>query len=190
MIVAPELHILFRFSPRHTKEAVDEILGDYQGYLVVDAHTVYDHLFLNGKIVECGCWSHCRRYFFTALSSEPELAREGLAFIGRLFEIEREHAELTPKRRHALRQEHSRPVVKAFFAWCEERTPIVLDETPMAQAVQDARNHRPAFERFLEDGRLPLRNNGSELQLRRQAIGRKNGSSGESVGGISVQGLT
>lgn len=36
------------------------------------------------------------------------------------------------------------------------------------------RNQRKALERFLEDARLPLHNNGSELQLRRQAIGRKN----------------
>jgi transposase len=174
VIVAPELHVLFRFSARHTKQAVDEILGDYQGYLVVDAHTVYDHLFLNGKVIECGCWSHCRRYFFKALPSDPQLAREGLAFIGRLFEIERQHAELDPKKRCAVREQLSRPVVEAFFAWCEERAPIVLDETPIAKAVQYARNHRAAFERFLQDGRLPLHNNGSELQLRRQAIGRKN----------------
>ncbi|RME28222.1 MAG: hypothetical protein D6806_03250 [Deltaproteobacteria bacterium] len=33
---------------------------------------------------------------------------------------------------------------------------------------------RPRSERFLEDGRLPLHNNFSEQQLRREALGRKN----------------
>jgi transposase len=40
--------------------------------------------------------------------------------------------------------------------------------------IRYATNQRRALERFLEDGQLPLHNNGSELQLRRQAIGRKN----------------
>jgi len=174
VIVAPERHVLFRFSPRHTKQAVDELLGDYQGYLVADAHTVYDHLYLTGSIVECGCWAHGRRYFFKALSTDPERAREALSLIGRLFEIEREHASLPAKKRHAIRQELSRPVVQAFFAWCDEHAEAVLDETPIAKAIQYARNQRDAFERFLEDGRLPIHNNGSELELRREAIGRKN----------------
>jgi transposase len=37
-----------------------------------------------------------------------------------------------------------------------------------------ARNQREGLTRFLEDGRLPIHNNWSELELRRQAVGRKN----------------
>jgi len=50
----------------------------------------------------------------------------------------------------------------------------VLDETPIASAIRYSRNQRTALERFLEDGRLPLHNNGSEIQLRRQVLGRRN----------------
>jgi len=50
----------------------------------------------------------------------------------------------------------------------------VLDESPMAQAIRYARNQREALRRFLEDGRLPLHNNISEVNLRRQVVGRKN----------------
>jgi hypothetical protein len=38
----------------------------FKGYLVADAHTVYDHLYTSGDVVEVGCWAHCRRYFFKA----------------------------------------------------------------------------------------------------------------------------
>ena len=44
----------------------------------------------------------------------------------------------------------------------------------MAHALTYARNQRGALGRFLEDGRLPLHNNRSERELRRQAVGRKN----------------
>ena len=64
--------------------------------------------------------------------------------------------------------------MEGFFQWCEVQQEQVLDDTPIAKAVRYAINQRQALCRFLEDGRLPLHNNGSELQLRRQAIGRKN----------------
>jgi hypothetical protein len=50
----------------------------------------------------------------------------------------------------------------------------VLDETPSAKAVGYARNQRVALSRFLDDGRLPIHNNFSERELRREAVGRKN----------------
>ena len=50
----------------------------------------------------------------------------------------------------------------------------VLDETPTAKAIGYALNQRVALQRFLDDGRLPIHNNGSERALRREAIGRKN----------------
>jgi len=173
VVVAPDRHVLFRFSPRHDGAAVDRMLEGYRGYLVADAHAVYDHLYTDGSIVEVGCWAHSRRYFFKALSSEPERAREALALIGELFRIEREQASQPARVRQQVRQAQSKPVVERFFAWCEQQRDEVLDDTPMHKGVRYALNQREALERFLEDGRLPLHNNGSELQLRRQAVGRK-----------------
>ncbi|MFZ6186202.1 IS66 family transposase, partial [Nannocystis pusilla] len=49
-----------------------------------------------------------------------------------------------------------------------------LDGTPLAKALGYARNQRSALQRFLSDGRLPLENNISERNLRREVIGRKN----------------
>ena len=57
VLIAPALHVLFRYSPKHDKAAVDGLLPGYQGVLVVDAHGVYDHLFVDGRVQEAGCWS-------------------------------------------------------------------------------------------------------------------------------------
>lgn len=174
VVVAPQLHVMFRYSARHDSAAVDRILGGYEGYLVADAHTVYDHLFTDGTMIEAGCWAHARRYYFKALGSDPERARRALAFIKALFEIERKIANETRKRREAVRAQKSKPIVEAFFAWCDAEAQLVLDDTPISKAIGYSRNQRVALTRFLSDGRLPMHNNSSELQLRREAVGRKN----------------
>jgi transposase len=173
VVVAPERHVLYRYSPKHDSQAVDRMLGSYGGYLVADAHAVYDHLYRDGPVVEVGCWAHCRRYFFKALGSDPERAREALAYIRGLFDLERAQATAPRKKRQQAREEKSGPLVEGFFRWCEAQRDSVLDDTPIAKAVHYALNQREALGRFLEDGRLPIHNNGSELALRRQAVGRK-----------------
>jgi transposase len=71
--------------------------------------------------------------------------------IGMLFKVERSIATAPRKKRERSRRKHSKPVVERFFAWCEDEWP-----------------------NFLDDGRLPLDNNLSEREFRRQAVGRKN----------------
>ena len=174
VVVAPERHVLFRFSAKHDSDAVDSFLRGYSGYLVVDAHVVYDHLFADGSVIESGCWAHNRRYYFKALASDPDRARHALALISALFKVERAIADIPRGKREKIRSEKSKPIVDSFYAWCDAERPKVLDETPIAKAIGYSCNQRAALQRFLSDGRLPLHNNISELQLRREAIGRKN----------------
>lgn len=172
--VAPEKHVLFQYSSRHDSAAVDTLLAGYTGYLVADAHAVYDHLYRNGAVLEVGCWAHTRRYFFKALASDPERAKTALAWIAALFSLERSLVSTPAKKRREIRQARAAPIVDAFFAWCDLEADRVLDESPIAQGIGYARNQRVALRRFLDDGRLPLHNNISELNLRREVVGRKN----------------
>ena len=172
--VAPERHVLFRYTRRHDSEAVDSVLPGYNGYLVADAHAVYDHLYRNGAVIEVGCWAHARRYFFKALESDPERAKTALAWIAALFALERSMVSTPAKKRRELRQVRAAPIADAFFAWCAQEAARVLDESPISQAIGYARNQQVALRRFLDDGRLPLHNNISELNLRREVVGRKN----------------
>lgn len=174
VLVAPKRHVLFEYTAQHSGAAVDEVLSGYEGYLVADAHVVYDHLYRSGDVVEVNCWAHCRRYFFKALESDPERANVALGWIGALFRIERSIADSPRRKREAIRQKRSEPIVNAFFSWCDAEAPEVLDETPIADGIRYARNQRAGLSRFLEDGRLPIHNNMSELALRREAVGRKN----------------
>ena len=174
IVVAPERHVLYAYSEKHDSAAVDKLIGAYTGYLVADAHAVYDHLYRSGEIVEVSCWAHARRYYWKALESDPERARQALALIGELFRIERAIAVAPTRKREVVRASDSAPLVERFFAWCDDEVGRVLDETPIARAIGYARNQRAGLKRFLDDARLPLSNNISERGLRREVTGRRN----------------
>jgi transposase len=174
VMVVPGRHVLFEFTKKHTKEAVDEVLGGYEGFIVADAHAVYDHLYRDGPATEVNCWAHARRYFFKAMSSDPDRAQVALRYIGHLFRVERQIADSPRKQREKVRKKQSTHTVRAFFSWCEAEKHNVLDDTPIQKGIQYAINQREGLSRFLTDGRLPIHNNMSELALRRQAVGRKN----------------
>lgn len=174
VMVAPERHVLFEYTAKHNAAAVDGVLAGYEGYLVADAHAVYDHLYTDGKVTEVNCWAHARRYFFKAMFSDPERARAALGLINALFRIERGLVGAPRKKRETIRRAKSKPLVDHFYSWCEAEVGKVLDDTPIQAGIRYALNQRVGLRRFLEDGRLPLHNNVSELNLRHQAVGRKN----------------
>jgi len=174
VLVAPPKHVLFQYSDRHDSAAVDELLPDYRGTVVADAHAVYDHIYGPAKANEAGCWSHTRKYFLDALRIDPILVREPFQLIQTLFVIERGIKRAPPPEREKIRREKSGPVVEAFFEWCELHQEHALDESPLHAAIRYATNQRQALTRFVGDARLPMHNNVSERELRRQALGRNN----------------
>lgn len=175
VLVAPPKHVLFMFSDDHDSQAVDRLLPDYRGTVVADAHVVYDHIYGPDKASEAGCWSHTRKYFLDALRIDPILVRQPFDYIQALFAIERRVINRAPPpERGKLRQEKSGPLVEAFFAWCDEYRDHALDESPLHVAIRYATNQREALKRFVSDPQLPMHNNASERELRRQAVGRKN----------------
>jgi transposase len=108
------------------------------------------------------------------LASDPERARTALGQIGALFKIERDLADASRSKKEAMRHARSKPVLDKYFDWCACEVRVVLDEAPIQKAIQYSLNHEQALRRFLEDGGLPLSNNISERELRREAVGRRN----------------
>ena len=83
-------------------------------------------------------------------------------------------AKTTPEGRKRVRLAQAQPILDEFFAWCDKEALVVIDETPISKAIGYLRNQRVPLQRFLEDGRLPMKNNLSERELRREAVGRRN----------------
>src|SRR5271163_2143356 len=88
-----------------------------------------------GGIVEVGCWAHARRNFFEARATDELRAHTALAYIRRLYAVERElraqgerdWRELPRAERAgriaADRQQRSLPVLQEFYAWLESESP-------------------------------------------------------------------
>ena len=166
----------YAYSPTKETVQVERLLEGFQGYLQADAYPGFDRIYASGEVIEVGCHSHLRRYFFEAFDSSPKEASWAMAAIGELFKIEREAKAkgLSPEERLALRRERSEPIVTSFYEWLDQLAPTVLPRSPLADALRYAQNHRQAMCRFLEDGRLELDNNRSERALRKVACGRNN----------------
>jgi len=136
------------------------------GYIVV----------LLSQALPVASWSHARRYFVEALDAGDTRAALPLSFIGRLFEVEREASEQQVDEAERLRRRDtlSRPVTEQLGRWVADTYNREPPKSPLARACFYTINQWKPLSRFLEDARLPLHNNASELRLREIAVGRKN----------------
>jgi transposase len=187
-------YVVFDFTPDRSRDGPRKWLGNYRGWLQADAYAGYDELFRTRPgLIEVGCWAHARRYFFEARDTDLR-AVEALAWIQRLYAVEREADEhderlnreqtIAPAsnvqqvrdaaHRRALRAEKSKPLLTSLFERLEAWHADVLPKSPLGQAVKYALNLRAALHRYVDDGRLPIDNNASERDLRGIALGRRN----------------
>jgi len=168
----------FVYTPDWKQEGPLSFLDKREGWLLVDGYKGYDKLFTRqgATAVEVGCWSHARRYFVEALEAGDTRAALPLSLMGRLFEVEREASEQQVDEAERLRRRDtlSRPVTEQLGRWVADTYNREPPKSPLARACFYAINQWKPLSRFLEDARLPLHNNASELRLREIAVGRKN----------------
>ena len=168
--------VVFDFTLGRGREGPRDFLGEYRGFLQVDAYAGYEVVFQTGRVTEVGCWAHARRRFFDALDGEKEQAGNALAVLRRLYEIEREAKELGLDftARRDLRQREAKPLLEALHPWLVALKPTVLPKSPLGDAIGYTLRQWDPLTRYLEDGRLAIDNNRVERQMRTVAVGRKN----------------
>lgn len=187
--IADADHVFFEYTPVETSKVVSELFRGFSGFVQADAKSVYDVLYRlpherdldDGGPPdlavrhEVGCWSHARtKLWEAAVATQDPVAREGLARIMRMFQLDRTWKDRSPDERKALRDRHLRPHVVAFFAFAEEAYERVKHQRGLLRsALGYCVRQKDALMRFLEDGRLEMTNNHSERQLRKVACGRK-----------------
>lgn len=167
----------FDFTEDRRKERPAQILSGYAGFVHADAYSGYDHLFANSdRIIEVGCWAHCRRKWDEALSSARTPCTEVLLRIRSLYKVEAAIREETPQRRLDVRQGESVPLLDKLYERLNEIAAerVVLPSSLLAKAMGYAINQRNALYRYTTDGRLEIDNNTAENAIRPHAVGRKN----------------
>ena len=165
---------VYDYTASRKRDGPAQFLANYQGYLQADAFAGYDGIYAAGTVKQVLCWAHARRKFFEAKETKPREAHAALAWIGRLYEIEREAKDAMPEARRALRHDRALPLLAEFRVWLVSLTGSVLPKSPLGQAVHYVLPRWEGFVRYCEDGALAIDNNLSERTLRPCAIGRKN----------------
>lgn len=168
--------VIYDYTPDRSAAGPERFLKDYRaGYLQSDAYAGYDGLHRRG-LVAVGCWAHARRKFHAARTSDPERSHAAIAWIGRLYGVEREAREgvWDDARLTAARSERSRPLLDSFGAWLEGEARKVLPKSPIGEAIAYARSNWAALSRYLESPYLSIDNNATENAIRPIALGRKN----------------
>ncbi len=121
--------------------------------------------------------AHARRKFDEALKAQrsstkkkrslkESKAYQGLAFLQKLYQIERQLQEKPPDEVHRIRQERSRPVMEKLRAWLTESIPRVPPQSLTGKALAYLDGQWPKLIRVLDDGRLPLDTNRVENAIR------------------------
>ena len=172
--IADNRHIVFRWVNEHSGKAISNLLFGFRGHLLSDAAPIYNVLYREFGIVPVFCWAHVRRGFWRALQTDKALATEALSIISKLFELERQCKLIAMPERTRLRADRARPLLELFDAWITLQKVRQDIGEPLQKAIGYYLNQREGLRRFLDDGRLPIHNNGSEGQLRNLAQGRDN----------------
>jgi transposase len=97
-----------------------------------------------------------------------------IGLVRRLYEIERDAKNLSPDARRLLRQQQSVPVLARIDEVRRDLPSRVLPKSPLGEALKYLDHQWVALNRYVEDGRFFIDNNGAERQLRVVAVGRKN----------------
>ena len=151
-------------------------LESFKGYLHTDGYKGYRGI---DGVTVVGCWAHARRRFCEALEVIPEAQRKGsvaetaLAYCGKLYAVEKKIKDMSFEERLKERQEHSKPLLDAFFAWAKTLSGIA-PKSKFGKAVYYLIGEEHYLRRYIEDGRLEIDNNRAERSIKPFVIGRKN----------------
>jgi transposase len=178
-VLQPTKLVVFDFAESRASRHPAEFLGHpgergWRGTLVCDDYSGYKALFASG-VTEAGCLAHARRKFHELWANhQSPIGEQALALFGKLYDVEREVADLDAERRRSVRQEKAKPVADALHAWLKAQRQKVPPGSATAKAIDYSLGRWRALTRYIDDGDLPADNNWVENQIRPIAIGRSN----------------
>ncbi len=179
-VMAGDRFFFYEHGSRSSRVAMG-LLKDFRGAIQSDGYVVYEHFEgMEGKTL-LGCWAHARRKHFEARKENMKLADEGLFYIGKFYEVEREadaldEADGKPDydRRKALREEKAYPEIKKFETWMEVNIAKCSPKSLMEEAISYTYRILKKLSLYVTDGRYRIDDNLVENSIRPLAVGRKN----------------
>lgn len=169
--------VVFDYDPSRSGQVPVRLLEGWRGYLMTDGYEGYCALVNQGGIQHLSCWVHARRRFVEAAKVQKKgksgRADQALAFIARLYAIEKSMREASVEERFRVRQAESLPVLAELRRWLDETLPLVPPKTALGEALGYLQKYWPRLIRYTERGDLPIDNNPAENAIRPFVVGRK-----------------
>ncbi len=184
---------LFDYDPGRSCLVPKRLLNGYQGILVTDGYAGYQAVINEQSLMSAGCWAHARRKFDECIKAQPKNAKtktgkahQGLAYIQKLYQIEKSFAKMSDVARYDGRQNHTKPVIEKLHQWLMASLPQVPPKSLLGKALVYLNNQWAKLTAFLKDGIIPLDNNAAENAIRPFVLGRKNWLFSTSQSGVKA----
>ena len=170
--------ILFHYNASRSAQIPQDQLADYQGALMVDGYEGYQAVCTQNQLTRLGCWAHARRKFIEAQRLQPKgktgKADQALAYIQKLYILEKYSKDKPADERHRIRQEQAKPIIDKLHDWTNKQLPRTPPKTAIGKALYYLNKQWPRLIAYLDDGDYPIDNNRAENAIRPFVIGRKN----------------
>ena len=168
-------YVVYDFTPsREARHPLAFIPEWFKGYIQGDAFSGHNAVMRRDGVREVGCWDHARRYFTDASANDPRLCAEALAYIRRLYRLERRAEGKSASERLEMRREIAAPILAEFKEWIESTAKDPFLKEGMRRGLTYVTNQWEPLNVYLEDGRIPISNIHTERAMRGVGIGRKN----------------
>ncbi len=164
---------VFDFTLDRGRDGPKYFLKDYGQVLLADAYGGYNGVVAGNQMTRAGCWAHSRRRFIDAEKVAPEIAREAVELIDAMFRVERQAKDFSAEERLRFRQTRSAPLLVKLREKLLEWKKQLLPKHPMSEAVNYALSQWAELNVFCSDGAVPIDNNVSEREMKRDVLNRK-----------------
>jgi len=187
--------ILFDYDASRGQTVPLRLLDGFTGTIQTDGYAGYNAVVNQNNLVHLGCWAHVRRKFSEAVKAQGKgknknkktgKAQRGLAFIQKLYKIEKKLHHLNAEECFIIRQQQSLPILDKLKEWLDESILVVPPKSAVGNALHYLNNEWNKLIRYTNDGRYLMDNNLAENAIRPFVIGRKNWLFSQSVKGVKA----
>ncbi len=187
--------ILFDYDAGRSQRVPLRLLEGFNGTIQTDGYAGYNAVVEQNKLTHLGCWAHARRKFSEAVKAQGKgknknkktgKAQRGLAFIQKLYKIEKTLLGLSAEDRFTQRQQQSVSLLEKLKTWLDESITTVPPQSAVGKALHYLNNEWDKLIRYTNDGRTLMDNNLAENAIRPFVIGRKNWLFSKSVKGVKA----
>lgn len=164
---------LYYYHATRSAKVVEQILGDYPGYLQADGCASYNAA---KEAIHIGCWAHARRKWTDCLpkgiDEKNSKAAQALGLIEQIFATDKGLEGMPENEIKEKRNAMLKPLIDNYWSFLE--TIDAPKGSGIYKAVQYSVNQKKQLNNVLLDSRIELTNNLAERAIKPFVVGRKN----------------